>query len=415
MIKKILNNAGMSLVEILVALGVSGAVAVGIASITNMQIQSKNLIEKELAINEHYIEILNFIRQPNNCAFNFGSLTLDKSAINTFTDLKLPSGKVIAEEGNNTGVTISELSIEFLEDLGFGSQFLYQMKITYSVNEKRKVNKFIKLIFKEDVSGTIGSCGVSPNLDLDLARRLNCEDLGGTYTAGNCQLNGVQLGSRALCNPTNEGVLRYTTSVGCPEICDNTGAWRNICGVTPPPVTPPPVAPPPVTPPPPTLAGACASIGGTLRDAGGTEVCRISGASCPTGWRRFSNWGSYGTRTCNGRSGSGTGLCGSYSLTGTSKTVGPAAWQNGAPFSYVWDYQGRSITTSSHPTNVNCSVGADCTDAIACSEWSSSYGGLISVNSRRCLSNRCTYRVDQDRMVRYSCRAPVLAVGCVLR
>lgn len=400
MIKKIIDNKGMSLVEILVAIGISGAIAIAIATITNMQIQSKNLIEKELDVNENFISILNFVRQPNNCAHNFGSLTLNKSAPNSISDLKLPNGKIIAQVGDNSGVEISGMAIEFTEDLGFGSQFLYNLKITYVINEKRNLNKFIKLIFKENTSGVIGSCGVSPNLDLDLARRLNCEDLGGTYTVGNCQLNGVQLGSRPNCNAANEGVLRYTPSAGCPEICDNTGVWRNICGSA---------SPPP--PPPPLLAAACTSVGGSLADAGGTQVCRIAG-SCPVGWSQYQNWGSYGPRTCNGRTGAGTGLCGPYTLTGTSTTVGPATWQNGRPFAYYWDYN-NNVISSVHPTNVSCSVGADCTSVIACSEWSSSYGAILAINTAFCLSNKCGFNVNQDRMTRHSCQAPILEMGCL--
>ena len=48
----------------------------------------------------------------------------------------------------------------------------------------------------------------------------------------------------------------------------------------------------------------CTDLGGTVVDDGtGILMCRLSGASCPTGWARYNYWGTTQATTCTGAGG----------------------------------------------------------------------------------------------------------------
>lgn len=231
-IRRLKCKRGISLVEMVIALGIGAGVTVAVISITDMQMKSKNMIETGLSINDHLIQLKNSIRDPSVCVHNFGGLRLNKEKSNSLTEITHANGRLIAQVNSNREVKIDSININHLESLSHVNQELYGLVLSYRVSKSRVVNKQIKVMLRENPDQEVVGCGVSVSVDVDLARRLNCEDLGGSYTSGNCQLNGIKIGTREVCDVSSQGVLRLDSSASCPEVCDNTNTWRSICGST---------------------------------------------------------------------------------------------------------------------------------------------------------------------------------------
>ncbi len=226
-----IDSKGMSFIELLMSITIGGIVLLGASSILESELSNTKFLEKRLAISEHFIQVQDSLSKPKICTYNFNGYTFNKLTTNSISDIKYESGKIIAKVGTIKDVSINSMEIDLKTDLNLDNQYLYKLKISYKLNSAQEILKKLDILLKENSSGEVISCGLKGAININLIRKTNCEGHGGNFNSNTCTLNGLKLGNRVICDSTNEGILRYNISNGCPEICDNTFMWKPICSV----------------------------------------------------------------------------------------------------------------------------------------------------------------------------------------
>lgn len=108
----------------------------------------------------------------------------------------------------------------------------------------------------------------------------------------------------------------------------------------------------------------CANLAGggnTVSAGGGEYVCKVSGASCPSGWTKYQNWSTTQLRTCVGYREGGPGGCIPRQCTTAQHVFTNQATETCVYYNIVWTGEGSlncpapdSLTCTASVTEAGC-------------------------------------------------------------
>lgn len=267
----------MSLVEVMVAMGLTGLVLVGAMQMMTTSLRSQKTVQSGGDFSQLVSQISMILNNKNQCTTslgNAGQATINpasssEQAIKVFQP---GSSATVAETGKDLGmITVTKMAISSLSLID-ASKKLYAAKLRLDAERKgtggnaalgsRNLGADFAVNLQFDASNRIASCyGEFSNEDF---ARTSCEQLGGVYTPGGtvpCQL------TQALAITAEDFCLK-----GDPTRCLSS-------------------LPPPAK----NLVNKqhtedqCTAIGGTVVSSGTNTFCKFSGG-CPAGWAQYLQW-----------------------------------------------------------------------------------------------------------------------------
>lgn len=237
------RERGFSLLETMVALGLTSAIAVAAMQVFSNQSKGQKTIEANYEVTGIQQQILTILSAPDNCTRSFqgqlpegGSATLIKKEVGaTFEDVY----KVDDQLPGNIRIRGYSLTRSF-PNLATDEAIL---KINFSRGKaaiKDDIVKMIKIIYKLDISSRILSCFAYNNAnDSFWVQSLSVPEniyyqvgnvgIGTNNPRSRLEVNGsIKLGSTtAACDTSREGEIKYNFTSHRVEVCNGT-AWGGM-------------------------------------------------------------------------------------------------------------------------------------------------------------------------------------------
>lgn len=265
--KKILNDKGVSLVNVMMAAAMLGGLALVMAKLGQNQSKMQRKAIEDQGLNSFVNNLEKHLINNKACANTFTSVTGlnatgDSANIDEIKNLNdtvvyNTSDKAPSPQLSITNMTVTRTGTNSVE-------------LAIEINKKTKgksvgAKNFTKR-FKLDAlisGGAITKC----YSQLDGAVQSACAALGGTISGASCVNTYLQ---RQACDFESQiiSITGGTTKSCSPNITNRLLYNKEHA------------------------ASHCSAIGGRVTSIGSEYLCRVNGGSCPTGWKRLHNWGS---------------------------------------------------------------------------------------------------------------------------
>lgn len=286
------NNKGLSLVEIIISLGLLTGLTASTTTFFSFQQKEAQSIEETYDMNSQNMMVQNILLKKTNCEKNFADLDLslntevELTKIVNFADIK------ILDVGSGKKPNLVALKLVYIKDIDGSGLKEYKLRSTYMVGKRERIRN-IPIYLRQ---GTPNECTYAELDNVNLSRKMNCEDLQGTWTElpPKCNLNGIQVGETTLCNEPIKGTIRFNSIGKVLELCDGIN-WIPVGLKTPAPVDNGLISTECLKASGMVLADTSSAYGGGVPDDGnmggtGNTFCRFNAPTCPAGWKQYSGY-----------------------------------------------------------------------------------------------------------------------------
>lgn len=283
MFKKILNSqAGMSIIQVLIAAGMMGGLALVMGKLGENQSKMQRGAEDNADLAEFTNRMQGFLTKKDLCNKNFKNKTFSKVVDpddETTNQLKPADGLNITSFKNSNGVELFNI---YKDQVGYrhlrpSPRFNILRMTVYRIPSDQILLEF--MLQKTNKRGSMGASTkfkrfrmmgtftgnklTSCYNDVDGAATAVCNSHGGTIINGQC-MNGMDCDFETQMVNLAGGKTQH-----CDPEVENKLLYKEV-----------------------HTAKHCTNSGGVVRTASGSLLCDFPGATCPSGWTQRSNWGS---------------------------------------------------------------------------------------------------------------------------
>ncbi|MBL6991681.1 MAG: hypothetical protein ISR65_18010 [Bacteriovoracaceae bacterium] len=226
--KFILSNAGTSLINVIIASGLMGGMAMLVAKLATTQGKISKRAFQDQTISQVLSEITTYLAAKETCKKSIAGVNISGDSSNELT-IYNKSGPRYDAPSKIDHVKITSIVAKKIDGatlLGQVSPFNVAVTFLRTGKNQSPVPKYIKVVGSIQSDGTVVDCEtVDSTESVKMRLKICTEDLGGTIVAGTCRLSGAGLGTavkKASCEALNGS---FNTTTGKCNNVDITGTF----------------------------------------------------------------------------------------------------------------------------------------------------------------------------------------------
>ncbi|WP_419172566.1 type II secretion system protein [Halobacteriovorax sp.] len=241
-----LRNRGFTLVEIMVAAGLIGILALALMRMTSTSMKTMKTASSTSEINQIVGEMRSMLATPTACENSFQGLNANDSGPISQLRNDTNEDRYILNKKYN-GVTIESIRLSSAaSEVSVNSGSTGETHLVIQFNKGKntyseELVKKIKLWVQVDPSDAIIDCRTLSDGESTIFSRSATDPNDIYYNAGNVGIGtnspvtkldvngGIKIGNQATCNASVEGTMKYNSSDKAMEFCDGT-QWKKVGG-----------------------------------------------------------------------------------------------------------------------------------------------------------------------------------------
>lgn len=235
------SELGFGLVEMLVALGISGVVAYSAMNMMVSNTKSQSAVKKNFEVNEVVEQIVRILYKEENCSENFRNLDPNSASVSSIKEEinGVFSNKFLVNQADSTGVVIKQIDLAKNHPGLSPNEFLLKLSFyKKSQSLPELIQKQIAVTYVPTGTGTIQTCFVNSNTttywDHSAADMKNIFYSGGNIGIGSgapafpLEVNGaVRPGPPGVCNSSTEGSMAFDPILTNMVFCNGVD-WKSV-------------------------------------------------------------------------------------------------------------------------------------------------------------------------------------------
>lgn len=230
-----LRSGGFGLVQVMVAAGLVGGLAIVIMNLNKLGLSASSKAESNQEVLFFVDDLDKRMKGTEMCKETFAGQAMATEM--NLTELTFNGNPLFPVNSKVGAGKVTVLSYRLVNDSvpiggeGSGTAYLEMELKKSNASGGRVVNKRLALFLSTDTAGNIVDCVSDLNsLILNIKTEL-CNDLGGQMTAGICSLITPTIGdvTTLICNSSNNGRIAYDLTALSLQVCNGTN-WEVVGG-----------------------------------------------------------------------------------------------------------------------------------------------------------------------------------------